>query len=294
MSEFYQRPDALEAEVRKAQIGGWGIVGVATVVMYLLLVGMVRRASNTIQAQQADLLTRVNDLRDALDQNGRLQARVNKAAARTTMLNEQFLRRVSTDIHDGPAQDVALALLVIEQVAESVEGNGHGRREDVERLRTALGSALADLRSITHGLRTPSLENLPPGEAARRAVTDFERISGETVLTECAGPPTPAPAPVNITIYRVVQESLANSYKHAGAVSRMVRVTAVDTQVEVEISDRGPGFDPSQVPDGATLGLEGMRERVELLGGTFTVTSRYGEGTVVTAVLPLNRSSSNA
>ena len=287
VSEFYQLPDALQAEIRSAQIRGWAIVGIATVVMYLLLVGMVRRASNTIRVQRANLLENVNDLRNALGENRRLQARVSKAAARTTTLNERFLRRVSADIHDGPAQDVALALLRLEGIAETMEGNGHGSRDDVERLRTALDSALADLQAITQGLRAPSVEDLSPCEAARRAVTDFKRISGETVVVECEGSSKPGPAPVNITIYRVVQESLANSYKHSGAASRMVRVTAADSRVEVEISDDGSGFDPMGISGAATLGLVGIRERVELLGGSFTVASRRGEGTVVRAALPL-------
>jgi signal transduction histidine kinase len=294
VSEFYQLPDALEAEVRNAQIRGWAIVGVATLLMYLLLVGMVRRASTTIRRQQADLVEKVNELRDTLDENRLLQDRVSKAAARTTTLNEQFLRRISTDLHDGPAQDVALALLRIEEIAEVIDGNGYGSRDDVDRLRTALDSALTDIRAITHSLRTPSVENLAPCEAARRAVTDFERISGESVVVECAGSSMPAPAPVNITIYRVVQESLANSLKHAGAASRVVRVTVADTRVDVEVSDDGSGFDTDQVSDGSTLGLAGMRERVELLGGSFTVTSRHGDGTVVKANLPLTPTSANA
>lgn len=287
VSEFYQLPDALEAEVRRAQIRGWAIVGVATLVMYFLLVGMVRRASATIRIQQADLMEKVNELRDTLDENRLLQARVSKAAARTTTLNEQFLRRISTDLHDGPAQDVALALLRIDEIAEIMDGNGHRSRDDVDRLRTALNSALADIRVITHSLRAPSVDNLAPCEAARRAVTEFERISGESVAFECGGSSIPASAPVNITIYRVVQESLVNSLKHAGAASRVVRVTVADTRVEVEISDDGSGFDTGQVSDGSTLGLAGMRERVELLGGSFTATSRHGDGTVVEATLPL-------
>jgi signal transduction histidine kinase len=291
VSEFYQLPDALDAEVHRAQIRGWVIVGTSTTVMYILLVGMVRRASNTIRRQQADLETRVEDLRHAFDENRVLQARVSKAAARTTTLNEQFLRRISTDLHDGPAQDVALALLRIEEIAEMVDGNGQeasqGTSHHVDRLRTALDSALADIRAITQGLRAPSVENLSPFQAAERAITDFERLSGETVGAQCSGSSAPAPTPVNITIYRVVQESLTNSYKHAAAAARGVRVTVADDQVEVEVSDDGHGFDASQISTLATLGLAGMRERVELLGGTFTVTSRLDEGTVVTANLPL-------
>lgn len=295
VSEFYQLPDALEAEVRSAQLRGWFIVGTSTIVMYILLVGMVRRASSTIRRQQADLVTRVNDLRSALEENRTLQARVSKAAARTTTLNEQFLRRISSDLHDGPAQDVALALLRIEEIAELIEQSGPGGRHRVDGLRTALDLALADIRVITEGLRAPSVEHLPPCEAARRAVADFDRISGESIVAECTGSAAFSPAEVNITIYRVVQESLMNSYKHAGAAARRVRVAVSDTEVAVEVSDDGSGFDTNQVVKvAATLGLAGMRERVELLGGTFTVTSQLGEGAVVSAKLPLTAMSVNA
>lgn len=287
VSEFYQLPDALEAEIRSAQIRGWLIVGVATLVMYLLLVGMVRRASTTIRMQRSELLDNLDELQEALDDNRSLQVRVSRAAARTTTLNERFLRRVSADIHDGPAQDVSLALLRVEGIAEGLDGNGRGSVEDVKRLRSALSSALTELRAISHGLRAPSVEDLTPGEAARRAVTDYERMSGESITFVAPGESFAGSAPVNITVYRVVQESLANSFKHARSASRKVRVTSTDSQVEILISDTGAGFDLAGVSRGKTLGLVGMRERVELLGGTFTITTRPGSGTEVQATLPL-------
>jgi len=285
VSEFYTLPDALADEIRSARIRGWAIVGIATVIMYLLLVGMTRAASNTIRRQQLQLEGKVTDLRTALQRNRQLQGKVGKAAARTTALNERFLRRVSADIHDGPAQDVALALLRIEDIAAAANGNGDF--EDIAILRTALDSALGDLRAITHGLRSPNVEGIAPCDAAKRAVADFERISGESVVVECGDEPEPAPLPVNITVYRVVQESLANSLKHAGAARRLVRITVDDTAVDLEVRDDGIGFDPSGVSGVATLGLAGMRERVELLGGSFSVVSSQHAGTSVRARIPL-------
>jgi signal transduction histidine kinase len=255
--------------------------------MYLLLIGMVRRASSTIRMQRSELLEHLGELREALDDNRGLQARVSKAAARTTTLNERFLRRVSADIHDGPAQDVSLALLRVEGIAEGFDGNGRGSREDVERLRGALDSALTELRSISHGLRAPSVEDLTPGEAAKRAVTDYERIWGESISFDDEGEFFVSSPSVNITIYRVVQESLANSYKYAQSASRRVEVKGRDSQVEILISDTGPGFELARASSGDTLGLVGMRERVELLGGSFTVTTQPGRGTAVQATLPL-------
>ena len=287
VTEFYQLPDDLMAKIRRAQLESWFIVGFATLLMYVLLVGMVRRASSTISRQQAELVANVNELQHALDENQNLQSRVNKAAARTTTLNERFLRRVSADIHDGPAQDVALALLRIEHIAELTEGNGSGTHEDVETLATALTSALTDLRAITHGLTAPSVDGLTPCDAALRAVSDFGRISGESVEFACDEEFAPSPTPVNITIYRVVQESLANSFKHAGSTSRQVRLTNSGGFVDVEIRDDGIGFDAEVSTGVATLGLVGMRERVELLGGTFSVASAASQGTIVRARLPL-------
>lgn len=287
VSEFYQLPDTLESEIRGAQIRGWLIVGVATLVMYLLLIGMVRRASTTIRMQRSELLENLDELQEALDDNLHLQARISKAAARTTTLNERFLRRISADIHDGPSQDVSLALLRVEGIAEGLDGNGRGSHEDVKRLRGALNSALTELRAISHGLRVPSVEDLNPREAARRAVTDYERVRGEHIAFEDLGGSFASSPSVSITVYRVVQESLANSFKHARSASRRVEVKGTGSQVEILIADTGPGFELARVFGGNTLGLVGMRERVELLGGEFTITTRRGEGTVVRATLPL-------
>jgi signal transduction histidine kinase len=118
-------------------------------------------------------------------------------------------------------------------------------------------------------------------------VSDFGRISGEPVEFACDDGFTPGPTPVNITIYRVVQESLANSFKHADSASRQVRVTNSGGFVDVHIRDDGVGFDTGANTGVATLGLVGMRERVELLGGTFSVRSAKSEGTIVRARLPL-------
>lgn len=293
VSEFYQLPDALEDEIRSAQITGWLIVGTATVAMYLLLIGMVQRASSTIRSQRSELLGNLSELQGALAENRRLQARVNKAAARTTTLNERFLRRISADIHDGPAQNVSLALLRVEGVADALNHNGGGSPEDIARLQDALTSALVDLRAISHGLRTPSVEDLTPREAARRAVSDYELISGESIPFEHEGEAAAGSPPTNITVYRVVKESLANSFKHAGTASRRVRIEGTDERVKVVVSDTGSGFDLTQAANGTTLGLVGMRERVELLGGTFMVTTEPGQGTVVEATIPLTTEEAN-
>ena len=99
--------------------------------------------------------------------------------------------------------------------------------------------------------------------------------------------PDEAPLPVKITLFRVLQESLANGFRHAGGSDQRVTLTQRDGHVVAEVADGGKGFDPGSDADAGHLGLAGMRERVEILGGTFSVQSALGHGTLIRAALPL-------
>jgi signal transduction histidine kinase len=293
VSEFSQTTDELVQEVRAAQWRSWMVVGVATLAMYLLLAGLVGRGSHTITTQQGELRRKVAQLEELLAQNQRLHDRVRRAAMRTTALNERYLRRISADLHDGLAQDLSLALLRMDALAAGyrrflmAEGGGPPANGDFDTVYSALQSALAELRYISAGLRLPELEGLSPADTAERAVHDYERKTGHPVTLVLDGLPASAPLPIRITLYRLLQESLANGYRHAGATGQGVDVAAAAGQLAIRITDNGKGFDPRAVTGDAHLGLAAMRERVEILGGIFDVKSEAGRGTTVSARLPL-------
>jgi len=134
--------------------------------------------------------------------------------------------------------------------------------------------------------RLPEIGRLSLTETAERAVRDYERKTGQPVTLTMSGVPSDAPLPCKIALYRLLQESLANSFRHAGGVGQRVTITGANELV-VEIADAGPGFDPEAVTSDGRLGLVGMRERVEILGGAFEVESARGAGTVIRACLPL-------
>lgn len=287
VAEFYQRPDALVADIGRTQRRGWLIIMGATAGMYLMLVGLARRASKLIESQRTELEGNVSRLSNLLNQNEQLQERMRGAAGRVTALNEAYLHRISADLHDGPAQNVALALLRMED-----QGNGDRPQPgepEMETIRSALETALTDLRSIAAGLRLPEVETLSPVDAALQVVHDFERVAGAKVDVRWTDMPETAPLSVKITMFRVLQEGLANSYKHAGNASRRVAMTTANGHIVLDIADDGPGFDPGVGLRDDALGLQGMRERVEMLGGSFDVTSALGEGTRLRALLPLQR-----
>jgi len=286
VAEFYQDPEPLLAGIRSAQRRSWAFVGAATLVMYLLLVGIVRRVGTIIESQRSELEGNVNRLSGLLVQNRELRGRMQSAAGRTTALNERYLHRISADIHDGPAQNVSLALLRLEDLDQRV-GIQSDDAKDLDTVRSSLDSALTDLRTIARGLRLPEIERLSPTETARRVLKDFERATGRKVVFHHEEVPTEASLPLKITLYRVLQEALANSYRHANGASHKVTLTSMGNDVRLEIVDDGAGFDPQAVPHDGALGLVGMRERVELLGGRFEVTRHTPTGTRVLVDLPL-------
>jgi len=287
VAEFYQNPDHLLGEIQRAQVRSWVFVGAATLVMYLLLIGIVHRVTNIIESQRGELEGNVTRLSDLLAQNRGLRDRMQAAAGRTTALNERYLHRISADLHDGPAQDVSLALLRLEDIDQKA-GNEPNGAADLKTVRSSLDSALTDLRSIARGLRLPEIQNLSPTDTVRRVLRDFERATGREVEFHARNVPAQAPLPVKITVYRVLQEALANSYRHGNGASQAVTMTSEGEEVNLEIVDNGPGVDPQSIAKDGALGLIGMRERVELLGGRFEIADRVPSGTRVFVSLPLD------
>jgi signal transduction histidine kinase len=296
VAEVYYSVDDLESEIGAAQQRSWLVFGVCTLAMYLLLAGFVRDASRTISRQRTTLSEQVSQLQTLLAQNEALHDRVRRAAGRTTALNERFLRRVSAELHDGPAQELGLALLrldhVIAHAAPARPGPAVSTQpalaDELEIIQGSLGRAMQEVRGISSGLGLPQMEHWTLAETLSRVVSTHERRTGTKAAVHLDCPTVAVPLPVKITLYRLVQEALTNAYRHAGGQGQQVTVRCAGDTLTVEIADEGPGFDGS-VDSGPQehLGLIGMRERVESLGGMFRVESAPGRGTRITAQFAL-------
>jgi signal transduction histidine kinase len=137
------------------------------------------------------------------------------------------------------------------------------------------------------GLQLPEIDQLDSSQIAGRAVRDFERKTGATVKLATACDSTDLPLPVKIALYRLIQESLANGFRHGGGSGLSVEVACRGSWLDVTVCDKGTGFDPLKVDGKGHFGLQGMRERVEVLGGSFHVQTAPGQGTAVRAGLPM-------
>lgn len=288
VAEIYQLSDDLEAEVNNDRLIAWGLVAGATILAYLALVRVVRQGSETILRQQGELTQRVGELSDLLDQNARLSDRIRHAAARTTALTELERRRIGSDLHDGPSQTLAFAALRLDAVEGRLEAAGQTDDVDLRAVRSALQHALADMRTIAAGLRTPELERATPAEIVRRAVAEHERRAATRAAVDIRGIPPVAPLATKIALYRILSEALSNTARHGGGTGVEVKASEAEGgYLAIEVRDKGPGFDSTQQPGEGHLGLAGMRERAELLGGQFELESGPGVGTRVRALLPL-------
>ncbi|WP_157463527.1 sensor histidine kinase [Deinococcus pimensis] len=290
VAEFYQAVDALERDIRSAQWQTWGVVALATIATYLLLSGLVRRGSDTITRQQRELTVQVAQLDALVALNAQLHDRVRLAATRSSALNERFVRRMSSELHDGPAQELGYALLRLERIDMHVRHLEPVERAQAQRdvgvLKDTLQHAMHELRTITAELRLPELEHLDLRQTIERAARDHRRRTGTVVEVNLGNVPGGVPLPVKMTAFRIIREALTNAYRHAGGMKQHVHACTEGEDLYLEVSDGGPGFDVFAARGGEHLGLVGMEERTRSLGGTFEVKSGP-DGTTVKARLPL-------
>jgi signal transduction histidine kinase len=289
VAEFYQTAGPLEREIAAAQARSWTVVAAATLLTWLALSGLVRRGSDTIARQQVRLREQVETLETVLAQNEGLHGRVRRAAARHGAHSERFLLRVSSDLHDGPAQDLSYALLRLEGLSAytGLDPAADTALREVER---SLASAVREMRAIATDLRLPDLQPLGLRDVLERVVRDHRRRTDQSATLQATGLPQQAPMPVRIAAYRTVQEALNNAHRHAPGSPVSVEASLDGPLLVLRVCDHGPGFSWNGEGQDGHLGLAGMRERAESLGGSFTVRSCPVGGTCAEVHLPLDAS----
>ena len=209
---------------------------------------------------------------------------------RTNAAIEGERNRIARDLHDGPVQGVSAASLSLEAVLLMLKaGEIDAGLGILSKVRSELSEEADNLRRLMSGLRPPLLEERGLIPALRETVDRFGRDN--LVHTEFSGRASgEIPQDLETLAYRVVQEALSNSAKHAHPVSVTVAVETTGGQLRVEIVDDGEGFDAGKAREylqSGRVGLASMRERVELANGTFMVHSAPGRGTTVVASLPM-------
>jgi signal transduction histidine kinase len=278
-------------ELRGRGRDAW-IVGIACMGLFLLvilrMVGLVR----TVERNAAQLREQGAELQATLDELERTEAQRKQLLDRTVQGAEEERSRLAAELHDGPIQRLTAVGYQLEEAELLLEADdGRQARELVAGVRKELSGEVTGLRRLMAALRPPVLDERGLTLALRDLLEAFERRTGIHCALQGESRIRVEPE-IETVLYRVVQEALTNVAKHAHAGHVWVYLRVDDDRVDMQVHDDGIGFDASRVnglvSDGH-FGLAGMRERVEIAGGTHRLLSAPGDGTTIRVRLPRRR-----
>jgi signal transduction histidine kinase len=276
VAEFYEVATQLERDLAEARRNAWLTVAGTFVAIGGVLWFIVLRGSRTIDRQQTALTAQLAELGALSAHNAALRRRVQQAAARASAMNDQALRRIGADLHDGPAQLLGFAALRLDALRAQVADEA-----ELDAVERAVKDAIREVRSISRGLSLPDIDARTPCEIVRAVAETHAARTGTQVDVDCGvGEDAGLTPAVKICLYRFVQEGLNNAWRYAGGAGQQVALSLQGGTLRLAVSDRGPGVAaaPSAVTDAdgefSGIGLSGLRDRVESLGGTFEMRDR--------------------
>ncbi len=250
----------------------------STSLLFALLYFTFLRGIKTIDEQEQKLNQQIASLSNLLSINKSMQKSIRTASARAVELNEQFLRRTGADLHDGPAQMIGFSIMRLNQAMDKDESNLIG--PEFHAIKQALEESLEEIRGISSGLVLPELESMTMEQCMQKVVMLHTSVHKTEVAEFYSEIQQEIPLPIKICAYRFVQEGLNNAHRHGKAQKCRLTVGVKDNVLQISLKDNGSGFRKSQLNnDGNHLGLVGLKDRIESLGGKLTINSELGVGT---------------
>lgn len=285
VAEFYERNDQLRDDLTAARWGAWATVSAVVLGLGSVLYFIVLGGSRLIDSQRRALDARMSELRVLSSHNTDLRLRVQGAAARAATQTENSMRRIGADLHDGPAQYLAYAALRLDALRDRI--TDPAAMTEVDSVAGAVTHAMTEVRALSRGLSLPEIAGHSLKDIVQRAADAHAVRSGSPVMVglHCTTEPE-VPLAARICIFRFVQEGLNNASRYGGGLGMEVTLTGRAKTLTLVVRDHGPGLDAKTVPqDGRGLGLPGLRDRVESLGGVFSARTHPEGGTELTMTL---------
>jgi signal transduction histidine kinase len=223
---------------------------------------------------------------------------INERLAHVNRAQEEERKRLARDLHDDVLQSIALVIADLEYYRRN-QALPTETREALSQQSGTLRAVLDATRRVVADLRLSTLDHHGLiGTLEGSLLQRFRREANCEVFLEHSSWPLALSRALSLNIYRIIQEALANVRKHARARQVWVRLSGDDAYLHVSVSDDGIGFDPDRVLTERQpvnyLGLVGLRERAELLGGHLVIESEAGRGTTVKVVIPRDRRAEEA
>lgn len=258
-------------------IKGLNFVGTTALLLYLVL----RRAYGGWRLAEQRRLAVIE----------RASGKFRQLSQRIQTLQEEERTRIAREIHDELGQlltGIKLELRLVENRLSDFDDRAlNGLIDRMVDISEMVDETIGAVQRISSGLRPSMLDHLGLGCALAEEVAAFARRSGLACTTDFGGLPDTLPAPVVTAAFRIVQEALTNTARHSGAARVTVAAAVGDGGLRLVVRDDGVGIDAAAIDDPRSLGLIGMRERAESLGGGVTFLSDPEGGTEVRVMLPL-------
>jgi len=290
-------------EVEKTTLDALGVQLLCPVKSHGRLIGVLalgeKQSGTSYSDEEADLLKTMSNEAAVAIENARMldnlkiqQLQVEQLLGQVVLAQEEERNRISIELHDSVAQWLVAVSYGIQSFRHELpDKEVEKARSELSDMEGTITKSLKELRRVVVGLRPPALDELGLTEAIRQSLNDLA-VDGIAGDYNQLGKPFKLPSSIEIAVYRVVQESLINIRKHAAATKVALSVEFNSDELNLEINDNGQGFNLVQTLDSAIsvghLGLLGMKQRAEMLGGIMNIKTGEGNGTTVSFNFPIN------
>ncbi len=280
-----------------------------------LKLSLTRANEKQLREKRDDLERRLRELNDTIDRAEHIVDQVNvvinyltsdlknvSRALEKAKIREDFgikiiasqekeRKRISREIHDGPAQMMANVLMRSDLIERTYRERGiDSAIKEIKELKGTVRDALSEVRRIIYDLRPMALDDLGIVPTLKKYLATMMEYNPKVQIhfnsTNCD---ERLPSDYEVSIFRLVQESVNNAIKHSSASEISVRIEWLKQHMNIAIKDNGIGFDVKSVT-GNSFGLIGMKERIDLLKGTMEIKSGIGNGTLVYFKIPIQDS----
>jgi PAS domain S-box-containing protein len=212
------------------------------------------------------------------------QEALEKIGGKLIEAQEEERSRIARELHDDICQRLALLSMELEQANR---GSNSGRSPKLEEIRRHCAEIAVDVQALSHKLHSSKLEYLGLAPAIRSYCREFSQQHDVTVQFADENVSNFLPRDISLSLFRITQEALQNAMKHSGMKQFSVVLRGSENEIQLEVSDRGAGFDVEGAKLDRGLGLVSMQERAHLVHGTFTIESAGIGGTRILVRVPL-------
>jgi PAS domain S-box-containing protein len=213
------------------------------------------------------------------------QEALEKIGGKLIEAQEEERSRIARELHDDICQRLALLSMELEQANRG--SNGSTGSAKIEEIRRHCAEIAGDVQALSHKLHSSKLEYLGLAAAVRSFCREFSQQHNVNVYFTEENVPGFLPRDVSLSLFRVTQEALQNALKHSGAREFWVALRGSVNEIQLDVIDRGTGFDMESAMLARGLGLVSMQERVHLVRGTFNIDSALEGGTRILVRVPL-------